>query len=68
MAFDVTADTHPQVRATLARYIVENYCLQFGHCNPRSHMCIYGIEASNSWCLCCKRCTALSLNIKTERR
>ena len=64
----VTADIRPQVRTALARYIMDNYCLQFGHCS-RSHMCIYGIEASNRWCLICKSYTVLSrTNFKAERR
>lgn len=64
----VTTTTHPQVRTALSRYIVENYCLQFGHCS-RSHMCIKGIEASNRWCLICKSYTVLSqTNFKAERR
>jgi len=61
-----TAGAHPRVedgqakgvRAALVRYIVDNYCLQFQHCNLRSHMCIYGIEASNRWCLICKSYTS----------
>ena len=34
--------------------IREEYCLQYGHFNPRSHTCIRGIESLQPICLKCK--------------
>lgn len=42
--------------------IREEYCLKYPHFNPRSHMCIKGVEELREICLRCKALWQLSGN------
>jgi len=42
------------IRRMVMKFILDRHCGFFGHYNPRSHICIRGVEECRHWCLKCK--------------